>query len=179
LRVRLFTAGSNRIFKLIPGDVGRLITDIASELNYPELAENAREVLRSLAVHEQPAAALDGRWFLVRIMPYRTLENMIDGVVMTFTDITASKTLEGKLRTTQAGLEKHITDQDLKLEQSGEALQAEIKREQAGVAVSKTLEGKLRATQAGLEKHIAEQDVKLEQAGEAMPVGIKRKGGSK
>jgi two-component system CheB/CheR fusion protein len=61
-------------------------------------------------------------------MPYRTLENMIDGVAITFTDITASKTLEGKLRATQAGMEKHIGDQDLKLEQAGEALQAEIQR---------------------------------------------------
>jgi len=89
LRVRLFTAGSNRVFKLIPGDVGRSITDIASELAYPELADHAREVLRTLVAHEQPAAARDGRWFIVRIMPYRTLENMIDGVVVTFTDVTA------------------------------------------------------------------------------------------
>jgi two-component system CheB/CheR fusion protein len=128
LRVRLFTAGSNRVFKLIPGDVGRPITDIASELAYPELAGDAREVLRTLAVHEQPAATRDGRWLRVRIMPYRTLENMIDGVAITFTDITASKTLEEKLRATQAGMEKHIGDQDLKLKQAGEALQTEIGR---------------------------------------------------
>ena len=128
LRVRLFTAGSNRIFKLIPGDVGRAITDIVSELAYPELADDAREVLRTLVAHEQPAAARDGRWFTVRIMPYRTLENMIDGVMITFMDITASKTLERKLRATQAGQEKHIAEQDLKLEQAGEALRAETQR---------------------------------------------------
>jgi two-component system CheB/CheR fusion protein len=128
LRVRLFTAGSNRVFKLIAGDVGRPITDIASELAYPELAADAREVLRTLAVHEQPAAARDGRWFQVRIMPYRTLENMIDGVAITFTDITASKALEGKLRATQAGMEKHIVEQDLKIDQAGVKLQAEIQR---------------------------------------------------
>jgi chemotaxis methyl-accepting protein methylase len=128
LRVRLFTAGSNRVFKLIPGDVGRPITDIASELAYPELADDARGVLRTLVVHEQAVAARDGRWLRVRIMPYRTLENMIDGVAITFVDITASKTLEGKLRATQAGMEKHIGDQDAKLEQAGEALQAEIGR---------------------------------------------------
>jgi two-component system CheB/CheR fusion protein len=132
LRVRLFTAGSNRIFRFIPDDVGRRITDIVSNLSYPELPDDAREVLRTLAVHEQPAATRDGRWFLVRIMPYRTLENMIDGVVITFADITASKTLEGKLRATQTGLEKHIADQDLKLEQAGEALWAETHRGQRG-----------------------------------------------
>jgi two-component system CheB/CheR fusion protein len=132
LRVRLFTAGANRIFKLILADVGRPITDITSELAYPELADDAREVLRTLAVHEQPVAARDGRWFLMRIMPYRTLENMIDGVVMTFADITTSKALEGKLRATQAGMEKHIADQDLKLEQADKALQEEIKHGQRG-----------------------------------------------
>ena len=128
LRVRLFTAGSNRVFKLIPGDVGRPITDIASELAYPELANDAREVLRTLVVHEQPAATNDGRWLRVRIMPYRTLENMIDGVAITFTDITASKTLEGKLRAAQAGMEKHIAEQDVKIDQAGVKLEAEIQR---------------------------------------------------
>jgi len=132
LRVRRFTVGSNRVFKLIPGDVGRPITDIASELVYPELADDAREVLRTLAVREQPAAAHDGRWFQVRIMPYRTLENMIDGVVITFMDITVSKTLEGKLRATQAGLQKHITEQNLQLNQAGQKLEAEMQRGQGG-----------------------------------------------
>ena len=98
LRVRLFTAGANRVFKLIPGDVGRAITDIVSQLAYPELADHAREVLRTLALHEQPAATRDGSWFLVRIRPYRTLENMIDGVVITFADITDTRRKEEALR---------------------------------------------------------------------------------
>jgi two-component system CheB/CheR fusion protein len=132
LRVRLFTAGSNRVFRLIPGDMGRPITDITSELDCPELADRVREVLRTLAVHEQQVPVRNGRWFLMRIMPYRTLENMIDGVVMTFADITASKMLEGKLRATQAGMEKHIADQDLKLAQADKALQEEIKHGQRG-----------------------------------------------
>jgi two-component system CheB/CheR fusion protein len=132
LRVRLFTAGSNRVFRLIPGDMGRPITDITSELDCPELADRAREVLRTLAIHEQQVPARNGRWFLMRIMPYRTLENMIDGVVMTFADITASKTLEGTLRATQASMEKHIANQDLKLEQADKALEEEIKHGQRG-----------------------------------------------
>jgi two-component system CheB/CheR fusion protein len=132
LRVRLFTAGSNRVFRLIPGDMGRPITDITSELDCPELADRVREVLRTLAVHEQQVPARNGRWFLMRIMPYRTLENMIDGVVITFTDITASKTLEGTLRATQASMEKHIANQDLKLEQADKALEEEIKHGQRG-----------------------------------------------
>jgi len=70
-----------------------------------------REVLRTLASTEKPVAAGDGRWFAVRIMPYRTLDDRIDGVVITFADITAAKALEAKLRAKQAGLEKRIAEQ--------------------------------------------------------------------
>jgi two-component system CheB/CheR fusion protein len=102
LRVRRFTSQATKVIKLIPGDVGRPITDQSSSLVYPELVEDVREVLRTLVFAEREVAARDGRWFKVRIMPYRTLENMIDGVVITFTDITISRTLETKLRETLA-----------------------------------------------------------------------------
>jgi two-component system CheB/CheR fusion protein len=118
LNVRRFTPQATKIIKLIPADVGRPITDLASDLKYPELADDAREILRTLASAEKPIGARDGRWFMVRIMPYRTLDNRIDGVVITFTDITVARTLEAKLRGTQAGLEKHIEQQDLKLERT-------------------------------------------------------------
>jgi two-component system CheB/CheR fusion protein len=119
LNVRLFTTGSNRIFKLMRGDVGRPITDIATDLDFPGLADKAREVLRTLLSHEQQVATRDGRWFMMRIMPYRTLENMIDGVVMTFVDITVSKTLEAELRKTQADLYQQIGEQSPKRERHG------------------------------------------------------------
>jgi transcriptional regulator with PAS, ATPase and Fis domain len=102
LAVRRFTPQMLKIIKLIPGDLGRPITDLASDLEYPELAEDAREVLRSLVFKEKPIATSDGRWFSVRIMPYRTLDNRIDGVVLTFVNITAAKTLEATLRATQS-----------------------------------------------------------------------------
>jgi chemotaxis methyl-accepting protein methylase len=115
LNVRRFTPQATKIIKLIQADVGRPITDLASELRYPELAEDAREVLRTLASAEKPIGARDSRWFTVRIMPYRTLDDRIDGVVITFADITVAKTLEAKLRATQTGLEKRVADQDTKM----------------------------------------------------------------
>jgi two-component system CheB/CheR fusion protein len=118
LNVRRFTSRTSQIIKLIPGDAGRPVTDIASDLLYPELAADAREVLRTLLFVEKQIAASDSRWFLVRIMPYRTLENRIDGVVITFTDITVSKTLEAELRKTQAALEQRIGKQKTELEQA-------------------------------------------------------------
>lgn len=91
LRVRRFTTQTTSIIKLIPGDAGRPITDLVTSLHYPALADDAREVLRSLIYHETRVAAKDQRWFIVRIMPYRTQDNRIDGVVITFSDITTTK----------------------------------------------------------------------------------------
>ncbi|MCX6928000.1 MAG: PAS domain-containing protein, partial [Verrucomicrobia bacterium] len=110
LHVRRFTTQATQIIKLILGDVGRPITDLANDLRYPELAQDAQEVLRTLAFAEKPVAARDGRWFTVRIMPYRTLDNRIDGVVITFTDITAAKKLEAQLRSTQTVRETHAEE---------------------------------------------------------------------
>jgi len=98
LNVRRFTTGANKIFKLIQSDVGRPLSDIASDLLYPGMTEEAREVLRTLVFSEKQIAATDGRCFTVRIMPYRTMEDVIGGVVITFTDITVAKALEAKLR---------------------------------------------------------------------------------
>jgi two-component system CheB/CheR fusion protein len=116
LNVRRFTPQATKIIKLIPADLGRPITDLASDLKYPELADDAREVLRTLIPTEKSAAARDGRWFIVRIMPYRTMDDRIDGVVITFGNITVSKTLEAKLRDNQSVLEKHVAAQSEKLE---------------------------------------------------------------
>jgi two-component system CheB/CheR fusion protein len=111
LNVRRFTTQATKIIKLIPGDVGRPITDLASDLLYPELTTDAREVLRKLGFAEKPVNTGDGRWFTVRIMPYRTLDDRIDGVVITFADITVAKTLEAQLREKHAALEKHVAGQ--------------------------------------------------------------------
>ena len=98
LRVRRFTTGVDKLFKLITADVGRPLSDIANDLLYPEMTDAAREVLRTLAFSEKQIATADGRWFSVRIMPYRTMEDAIVGVVITFSNITAAKALEAELR---------------------------------------------------------------------------------
>jgi len=104
LRVRRFTTGANKIFKLIPGDVGRQLSDISNDLFYSGMTEEAQEVLRTLIFSEKQITATNGRWFTVRIMPYRTMDDVIAGVVITFADITASKTLEAELRAEIASL---------------------------------------------------------------------------
>jgi len=111
LNVRRFTDETTKIIKLIPGDAGRPITDITTELEYPKLAEDARDVLTTLVFKELVVPARNGRWYSVRTMPYRTLDNIIDGVVITFTDVTAAKKLEAAL-----------SDQANQLKQMAEAL---------------------------------------------------------
>jgi chemotaxis methyl-accepting protein methylase len=98
LFVRRFTNHATHLFKLIPSDVGRPLSDIVTELDYTSLQKDAREVLDTLSFIEKEITANNDRWFRVRIMPYRTQENVIDGVVITFTDISEAKLLESQLR---------------------------------------------------------------------------------
>jgi len=115
LLVRRFTPQTAKIIKLIPSDIGRPITDIVTALDYPGLAEDARQVLKTLIFVEKQVSARDKRWFTVRIMPYCTQENRVDGVVITFADITVAKNLEAALRKAQADLEKRFTNQTAEL----------------------------------------------------------------
>jgi len=108
LQVRRFTTGANRLFKLIPGDVGRPLTDIVLNLDYPQLYDHVQDVLRKLISVENQVSSLDGRWYLVRIMPYRTMDKMINGVVITCNDITAAKKIEDELREEIAQLKAHV-----------------------------------------------------------------------
>ena len=98
LNVRRYTDQITRIIHLREGDIGRPLTDLASTLNYPTLNEDARSTLKTLTLTEKEITTTDGLWFLVRIKPYRTLANMIQGVVITLIDITAAKNLESRLR---------------------------------------------------------------------------------
>ena len=87
LNVRRFTPQAATLIKLIPGDVGRPLADLATSLEYPSLYDDAREVLRTLVFKETLVDARDGRRFVVRVMPYRTTDNRIDGVVITFQSV--------------------------------------------------------------------------------------------
>jgi two-component system CheB/CheR fusion protein len=110
LHVRRFTPKTTQVIKLIPGDAGRPITDIVTDLVYPGMALDAQEVLRTLVFREADVPTKDGRWYRVRTMPYRTLENRIDGLVITFSDITVSKSQEGELNATKTKLASLIEE---------------------------------------------------------------------
>lgn len=98
LNVRRYTDRAARIISLREGDIGRPLGELSSVLQYPELDEAALETLRTLQVSEKEVLTSDDRWFTVRIMPYHRLDDVIDGVVITMLDITATKKLEQSLR---------------------------------------------------------------------------------
>jgi two-component system, chemotaxis family, CheB/CheR fusion protein len=110
LRVRRFTTSATHIIHLIASDVGRPITDLTAAVDVPALLEKAADVMRTLRGLEQEVEGRDGRWFAVHILPYRTQDDRIDGVVLTFNDITRAKSLEAALRAAQAVLEGRLAD---------------------------------------------------------------------
>ena len=98
LNVRRFTEQIARVIHLREGDIGRPLSELASTLIYPELHADVMQTLRTLVFSEKQIATTDSHWYSVRIMPYRTLANVIQGVVITFVDITVAKELESRLR---------------------------------------------------------------------------------
>ncbi len=99
LNIKRFTREAARVYRLAASDIGRPLSDIKSDIEDKDLLADARAVLDSLAPRELEMRATGGAWFLARIQPYRTLDNMIEGVVLTFIDITEMK---------KAGEERHL-----------------------------------------------------------------------
>lgn len=99
LRVARFTPATTQIINLIQADIGRPVGHIVSNLEgYDRLTEDVSGVLESLAPREAEVRTHSGAWFLMSIRPYRTLENVIEGAVITFVDITARKLAEERFR---------------------------------------------------------------------------------
>jgi two-component system CheB/CheR fusion protein len=87
LSIKRFTIPARKVFSLIDTDIGRPISDLTANLRYDGLVEDAREVLATLVFQEREIQTKEGAWRLMRLMPYRTAENVIDGLVITFVDI--------------------------------------------------------------------------------------------
>lgn len=98
LRVKRFTPRITQVVNLRSVDVGRPFSDIASNLRYDQLAEDIQRVLDTLVPFEAEVQTRGDHFFLMRISPYRTSDNFIDGVVVVFTDIGPLKRLDGQLR---------------------------------------------------------------------------------
>jgi two-component system CheB/CheR fusion protein len=106
LQIKRYTPQIQQLFNVTPLDIGRPLGHFTHQLDYPTLTEDAAEVLRSLRTIEREVHSSDDRWYLARLLPYRTIEDRIDGVVITFVDITNRLREEAQLRQRTAELEE-------------------------------------------------------------------------
>lgn len=90
LNIKRYTREAAQVYRLVASDVGRALNDIKTNIEKDDLLADAQAVLDDLSSRERPVCTTDGVWYLARIQPYRTLENVIQGVVLTFTDISRS-----------------------------------------------------------------------------------------
>ena len=98
LNIRRYTDPTTNIFKIRNTDIGRPFTDLVTDLRYPEIEDHALMVIKTLNFIEKSITTNDGRWFDIKIMPYRTLDDHIDGLVLTFNDVTKFKKMEVELK---------------------------------------------------------------------------------
>ena len=108
LRIKRFTPRLTELFNITVSDEGRPITDFTHQLDYVELADHARAVLKDLVPVQHEVPGRNGGWYLVRIRPYRTVDDKIDGVVATFVDITERRDAEGALRESEERLRQEM-----------------------------------------------------------------------
>ncbi len=115
LCIKRFTPAAVEIFNLIHTDIGRPISDITSAIPLDDLYDRSRQVLQTLARQETEVQDKNGLWYSMRLMPYRTLENVIDGVVINFVDISKVKEIKqlNRLATVVRDSNDAVTVQDL------------------------------------------------------------------
>jgi two-component system CheB/CheR fusion protein len=112
LHIKLFTVRVLDLFPLTPADEGRPLTDFAHELDYVDLIKDVRAVLTDLTSVQREVRSRSGRWYDVRMRPYRTVDNKIDGVVLTFVDISERYQAADALRQSERrlGQEQHLVE---------------------------------------------------------------------
>ena len=94
LHIKRFTPPVTHVVNLIPTDIGRPLSDIVVNLEYDSLEDDAQEVLQTLVPKEREVHTKTGTWYLMRMRPYRTVRNVINGLVITFVDVTQLKHAE-------------------------------------------------------------------------------------
>ena len=104
LQIRRFTPRIYDLFNITVSDEGRPITDFTHRLKYGRLAEDANRILADLGSLEHEVETESGRWYLMRIRPYRTVHDKIDGVIVTFVDVTVRRKAEADLRESETRL---------------------------------------------------------------------------
>ncbi len=125
LRITRYTPSAVKLFHFIPTDLGRPLSDLAQRADHAHFQEDAARALADLAPVEREAQ-IESRWFLVRIQPYRCLDERVAGVVLTFVDITRRKRTEGELQAVRELLEARVQLRTAELDAVNGALRNEM-----------------------------------------------------
>ncbi|WP_061121694.1 CheR family methyltransferase [Caballeronia sp. INML2] len=104
MRIKRYTPAAVGLFNLIATDIGRPLLDLTHRLHYPQLAADVRSAFEDLKSAEREVSTLDGDWFLARVLPYRTVDDRIDGAVLTLIDITQRRRAEAAARSSEERL---------------------------------------------------------------------------
>jgi two-component system CheB/CheR fusion protein len=115
LNIKRFTAPAKKVFRLRDSDIGRPVSDLVVNLDYQSLVEDAQEVLRTLVFAEREVQTPEGEWRLMRILPYRTANNVIDGLIITVTDIQRLKEAQRDLSESRTLFEDVLANHPLPL----------------------------------------------------------------
>jgi two-component system CheB/CheR fusion protein len=105
MRIKRFTPRAADIFSIIPSDINRSLLDLTHRLDYDALADDVARTFQTLRMVERELRSNDGRYYIVRLLPYRTTEDRIEGAVLTFFDISSRREAEEKLRQGEARMQ--------------------------------------------------------------------------
>lgn len=130
LHIMRFTPPAMDLFSLIPTDVGRPLGHLQHRLNYPGLLVDAARVLQQLVPVEREVAEQGGRFFLARLLPYRTTEDRIAGVVLTFVDVTERQQAQEAAKAAKADLERRVQERTAQLDSLNVMLRQEVEGHQ-------------------------------------------------
>jgi two-component system CheB/CheR fusion protein len=120
LRIRHYTPGMQQLFNIMPGDRGRPIKHFTHSLQYNQFLEDAQEVLHTLIPIEREVRGEEGGWFLLRMRPFRTTQDRIEGVIFTFVEITRLKKAEAELVELNATLEQRVLERTQELDEANQ-----------------------------------------------------------
>jgi two-component system CheB/CheR fusion protein len=143
LCIMRYTPLAVELFSLIPSDVGRPLGDLQHRLDYPELLADAARVLQQLAPVEREVSSGSNRFFLARLLPYRTADDRIAGVVLTFVNITDRQVAQDRLRDVQLDLEQRVKERTAQLDAVNAALRQEVMGHQRAEQARQELQRRL------------------------------------
>ena len=118
MRIQRFTAGVQELFSMLQIDRGRRISDLTNKLGYSTFVDDAEQSLRKLATVEREIKTPDGKWFLIRLRPYHTVDDRIEGVVVTFIDINQLKAAEQEIIEAKDLLEERVQERTRELDEA-------------------------------------------------------------